>query len=600
MQKRKSILLICLFACVFALYTKASNRDSLIVLSSSTNGAELAKLQLQIGLSYYQEGNTDSAIIWFEPSAKLSQKLALNEVFIRAQTNLGNCYANKGNNPMAMQHYQTALKLAEKTNNQNYIANIQKNIGALHLSWKNFSEALSYYNKAQKTALLLKDSNLLADCFNNKGTVYEQQENYPAALVSYGNALSFYEHHNLDDGIAMSSSNLAIVYKLMGNYNAAITYNQKALAVSQKIGDNWMSAAILNNIGNLYGQQGRFQEAKTNLEAALILARKIDAIEIIVMIYESLAEAANNANKNDLAYAYMKQFAAVKDSFISANQTAQFKELEVKYDSEKKEAQLQTQEAKINSQQIIILFSLLLSIAILFIGYTSYKRYQARKELEFNKKLQQQDALATQAIFESEQNERIRIARDLHDSIGQMLAVVKMNINAQFAQDKSNNSLAKNGQLIDQTIQELRHISHNLIPEELGLGLINGLEALGNKLIHGNALQINTQIHPSLTDKKYAKTFELSVFRIAQEVLNNMLKHAEASLINISLNPDPTNTGLSLQITDNGKGFDTTLIEQSQGLGWKNIKARVSLLNGQLSVRSEPNKGTNIQIYLPA
>ena len=235
---------------------------------------------------------------------------------------------------------------------------------------------------------------------------------------------------------------------------------------------------------------------------------------------------------------------------------------------------------------------------MLFIGYISYKRYQVRKELEFNKKLQQQDALATQAIFESEQNERIRIARDIHDSIGQMLAVVKMNINAQFAQDQSNISLAKNGELIDQTIEELRHISHNLIPEELGLGLINGLEALGNKLLPGNTLQINTQIHPSLIQKKYPKTFELSVFRITQEVLNNMLKHAQASLITIQL--DPTNTGIKLQLTDNGKGFNTKLIEQSQGIGWKNIKARVSLLNGQLSVLSEPNKGTIIQIYLPA
>jgi signal transduction histidine kinase len=586
--------------CLFTLGAKASNRDSLIQLTRTTSETDLAKLQLQIGLSYYQEGNTDSAIIWFEPSALLSQKLAQNEVYIRALTNLGNCFADKGNNPLALQHYQTALKLAENIQNQNYIANIQKNIGALHLSWKNFPEALAYYNKAQKTALLLKDSNLLADCYNNKGTVYEQQENYPEALNCYAKALAFYESHTIDDGIAMSSSNLAIVYKLMGNYNAAITYNQKALDVSQKIGDTWMSAAILNNIGNLYGQQGRFTEAKSNLENALLLARKIGAKEIIVMIYESLAEAANKANKNDLAYQYMKQFAAVKDSFISANQTAQFKELEVKYDTEKKEAQLQTQAAKINTQQIIILFSFLLSIALAIIGYTTFKRRQAKKELAFNKMLQEQENRATQAVFESEQNERIRIARDIHDSIGQMLAVVKMNINAQFALDQNNTSLAKNGELIDQTMQELRHISHNLIPEELGLGLINGLEALGTKLLAGSSVQISTQIHPTLADKNFAKTFELSVFRITQEVLNNMLKHAQASQINIQLEPHPSKPGINLNITDNGIGFNTNLIDQSQGLGWKNIKARVSLLSGQLSVLSEPNKGTQIQIYLPA
>lgn len=586
-----------LMALLCALSLNATNRDSLIALSASSTNEELAKLQLQIGLSYYQEGNTDSAIIWFEPSAVLSNKLGLNEVYVRAETNLGNCFADKGNNPLSLQHYQVALKLAEKINNQIFIANIQKNIGALHLSWKNFSEALTYYNKAQKTALSLNDSNLLADCYNNKGTVYEQQENYPEALSNYSKALAYYEAHNQDEGIAMSSSNLAIVYKLMGNYKDAIKYNQKAYDVSNKIGDSWMCAAILNNIGNLYGQQGLFLDAKNHLEQALLIARKIDAKEIIVMIYESLAEAANKANKNDLAYLYMKQFAAVKDSFISANQTAQFKELEVKYDTEKKEAQLQTQEAKINNQQIMIVFSLLLSLAIIFIAYSTYKSYKTKKELEFNKRLQEQENLATQAIFESEQNERIRIARDIHDSIGQMLAVVKMNIQAQLASDQQNTSLQKNNQLVDQTIQELRLISHNLIPEELGLGLTQGLEALADKLIQTSKLQIITQIHPDLASKTFSKPFELSVYRIAQEVLNNMLKHAEASLINIHLNPSPT--GITLHIFDNGKGFDTKLINQSNGLGWKNIKARVSLLSGQLSVLSEPNNGSSVQINLP-
>ena len=178
-----------------------------------------------------------------------------------------------------------------------------------------------------------------------------------------------------------------------------------------------------------------------------------------------------------------------------------------------------------------------------------------------------------------------------------MLAVVKMNMNAQLSSDPQNTSLQKNSQLVDQTVQELRLISHNLIPEELGLGLPQGLEALADKLIITNKLQIITQIHPDLQGKKFAKPFELSVYRIAQEVLNNMLKHAEASLINIHLNP--TSKGMVLHIFDNGKGFDTKLINQSNGLGWKNIKARVSLLSGQLSVLSEPNNGSSVEIHLP-
>lgn len=381
---QKSVLLLCCLLSLFSEPLRAHSRDSLLVELSRAKDASLAQLQLQIGVSYYQEGKLDSAIFWLEPCATLSKKLQLPEVLIRAQTNLGNCYADKGENPKALQFYQEALKDAEANGNKKYIANIQKNIGALHLSWKNLKEALTYYNLAEKTANTLGDSNLIADIHNNKGTVYEQWEKFPDALLYYGKALSYYERAQKDDGIAMSSSNMAIVYKLMGDYNKAIVYNEKALSISQKIGDEWMCAAILNNIGNLYGQQGNFNQAKLKLDEALFLARKIDAKEIVIMALESMADAASNAKKYDLAFTYMKAFTNAKDSFISEQQTAQFKELEVKYDTEKKEAQLSIQQAKINKQQSVIALGILITLLLFIMGYSVYKRRQKRTRVYSN------------------------------------------------------------------------------------------------------------------------------------------------------------------------------------------------------------------------
>jgi signal transduction histidine kinase len=589
----KSLLLLCGLLSLFSEPLRAHSRDSLLLEVARAKDTTLAQLQLQIGVSYYQEGKLDSAIFWLEPSASLSKKLQLPEVLIRAQTNIGNCYADKGENPKALQFYQEALKDAEANGNKKYIANIQKNIGALHLSWKNLQEALNYYNKAEKTAILLKDSSLLADIYNNKGTVYEQWEKFPDALIYYGKALSFYESNGKDDGIAMSSSNMAIVYKLMGDFDKAILYNEKALFISKKIGDDWMCAAILNNIGNLYGQQGKLLQALLKLEDALFLARKIDAKEIVVMALESKADAASKAQLYEMAFQYMKAYTQAKDSFISEQQTAQFKELEVKYDTEKKEAQLSLQQAEIDKQESIIAFTILSTLLLGLFGYSAYKRYQNKKERQFMETLHAQEIKATQAIFHSEQNERFRIARDIHDSIGQLLSVIKMKINT--AAQIENQNLTP---LVDQAIKELRDISHNLIPEELGLGLYNGIESMVEKINEAGKLKIEAQIEDALIKKPLNKTFELSVYRIVQEILNNMLKHAQASHISIQIKE--SGEGITLNLIDNGIGFDSSKIEQSQGLGWKNIRARVNLLAGNMQIRSEPNKGTQITIQLPS
>ncbi len=205
----------------------------------------------------------------------------------------------------------------------------------------------------------------------------------------------------------------------------------------------------------------------------------------------------------------------------------------------------------------------------------------------------------TRAIFEGEQNERIRIARDLHDSIGQMLSVVKMRLSSMPGLPAADmaHSAGVSMQLVDKTLEEVRTISHNLIPEDLAFGMVRSLENLCRKVSAAGEVDVQLSVAEEVRARKFTVPFSLSLYRILQEVLGNMMKHAAATQIEVEMSES---AGLIvLQIADNGKGFDTGIINASKGIGWKNIFARVNLLNGSVDVRSERISGTRIEITIP-
>jgi signal transduction histidine kinase len=151
---------------------------------------------------------------------------------------------------------------------------------------------------------------------------------------------------------------------------------------------------------------------------------------------------------------------------------------------------------------------------------------------------------------------------------------------------------------VDKTITEVRNISHNLIPEELNFGLFNALDDMANKINEAGGARVAVNIPEDIRRLQLTRQNELSIYRIVQEVLNNMIKHAHAT--QITLDMERMGRSLRMVIKDNGKGFDTTAIHDSKGIGWKNISARVHLLNGDLHVRSERLSGTTIEISIPA
>lgn len=243
-----------------------------------------------------------------------------------------------------------------------------------------------------------------------------------------------------------------------------------------------------------------------------------------------------------------------------------------------------------------IIFELLL--------YTFSMSYLYKKIVDentaFNNFLEKNNTQYISNLYTIQENERIRIARDLHDSLGQKLSVIKMmlssiSVHEQDKASKEEIELAK--KLVDETINEARNISHNLLPNELRFGLADAIMRIANDINTAGATEIEVDIHEEAKTISLSKDKEIAIFRIVQEILSNILKHATATKIVLSI--DFKNNELHFSIKDNGKGLSMKTVKKSTGIGWQNVFARIKMMSGSISIQSENITGTIIKFTIP-
>ncbi|MBK6283049.1 MAG: sensor histidine kinase [Draconibacterium sp.] len=203
--------------------------------------------------------------------------------------------------------------------------------------------------------------------------------------------------------------------------------------------------------------------------------------------------------------------------------------------------------------------------------------------------------LATQSILKGQEEERSRMAKDLHDGLGGLLSGVKLQLGAMkgnliLSEEHGrtfNHALSK----LDESISEMRRVAHNMMPEALmKLGLQQALQDYCDGLSESQDFKINTEFYG--LEKRMESSFEIVIYRIVQELLNNSVKHSGASTILVQVMRQDKN--LTITVEDNGKGFDIDPV--LKGAGLINIRSRVDYLKGQLDIKSEPGKGTSVYI----
>jgi two-component system, NarL family, sensor kinase len=275
-------------------------------------------------------------------------------------------------------------------------------------------------------------------------------------------------------------------------------------------------------------------------------------------------------------------------------------EMRTKYETEKQDRLIEQQNNRLKMQNYlfagIACFVLLSSLLLL----SWYKRNKLRQETAMKTELMRQQEHAIKAVMEAEENERQRIAKDLHDGVGQMMSAAKMNLSAfeselQFDNEDQRRSFEKVINLVDESCREVRTVSHVMMPNALlknNLG--DAIREFTGKL---SQKDLRVVVYTEGLDQRLDSNIETMLYRVVQECVNNTIKHAGASTLDISLIRDKD--GISGTIEDNGKGFDATDSEKLKGIGIKNISSRIEYLKGTVDFDSAPGRGTVVALHIP-
>jgi len=312
--------------------------------------------------------------------------------------------------------------------------------------------------------------------------------------------------------------------------------------------------------------------------------------------HRQLAEAYTDLGKPALALAHFKQFKAESDILLNNEVLQKTMVSSMTYEFEKKQQgdklRIQTLENEKLTQTRNILIGLS-AIGLLGLGFVLW--YNRRLKLK-NQELSRKNREIEEALFKGQKIERKRVASELHDNLNTKLAALRWHLEAMQTDELNGFNLKIHDKLLEMAndvYADVRLISHNMLPAELETqGLAAALQHLVNKL----TINTKTQFHLVTTHAatRLPSEVEHQLYNIALELVNNVLKHAQASEVWISLSQ--TESQLSLTVSDNGVGMPQDV--SSEGMGMKNLQSRVEALMGELTIESEPAKGTKVSVHL--
>lgn len=531
---------------------------------------------------------------------QLASKLSDSVAYAELTRYQGMAHYFKGEYEKAANYFFTAAGIYERRNLQKQLATVINDIAKLYRKTRDLKRALSFYNQAYGLFTSLRDSSGMQMVLNESGVVYEYQGNYEKAINHYRSALKMATLLNDEGGRSWSLSFLAGVYALQSKFPLAEDFNLQALGIRQKLRDSFAIALSYSDLGVMYGSWGKYERAVYYLEESNKVAEKMQYRELLSNNYAELSRIANVTGDYKQALDYYTWHTQLKDSLFSAQKTRQIEELSTLYETNKKEQQIEVQQLTIKKRNQLIFLILLFVLLAAVVAYLFYNRYKWKQQVKLQEEVLKQQQLATSLVLEAEEKERSRIAKDLHDGVGQMMSAARMNLSSfyndlKLPNPEQNKSLSNIIQLVDESCKEVRAVSHSMMPAALlSKGLPQTLEEIAGRI---STADFNIQFYCEGFTERLDSNTETILFRVIQECINNAIKHAEATVLDLSLIKDKD--GISVTIEDNGKGFIYDPAKATEGIGLNNIHSRIQFLKGSIDIDSSPGKGTLIAIHLP-
>ncbi len=550
------------------------------------------------GNVYIELGRMDSTMILYQQALAMRQSAKDTFGIAQSYNNLGYISKEKGAFDDAIRYMLFALREFEKLRDRKSVATTYNYLGQVFLKKEEPEKAIDYFRKALQLFETIKDSGSIGISLHSLGNAKVLQQQLDSAAYYFELALGIYTRMQDIRQLALMSTNLADINSKKGNYQKAFEFFEQALQLNRQIENTRSLPGLYIAYAETGIQAGSLPLAKKLLDSAWVAIQENRKQINLRDYYKTEALYFEKTRQPELAVKSMRQYLIYNDSMLNETNIKAIADMEVKYESEKKEQQIVLQQSELFRKNTTIGAISILSAMMILLGYNYYRRYQLKKEKELQAEILHQQELSAQAVIQAEETERRRIAAELHDGVGQLMSAARMNLEAAVEglkplPDEQKIKFDRVIDLVDEGCKEVRAVSHSMMPNALlKKGLASALSDFIQK-IDQKVLKIS--LHMEGFDERLKPETESVLYRILQECVTNVIKHSGANRLDISLlrNED----GMDITIEDNGRGFDVR--QKVTGIGLQNIQARIQYLKGNIDLSSEPGRGTSVAIFIP-
>jgi signal transduction histidine kinase/tetratricopeptide (TPR) repeat protein len=580
-------------------------RKALTKAEKLQNAKRRAQALNLLGIGKDLVNQIDSAYYYYNLALNQA-RIAKNKLVLASSlNNLGMLQQKQGYYKEATPYFHEAASLFHEIKYEQMEANVLNNLGLVYYELEQWDKATEYHTAALKIRRRINDLPGIAASLNNLAIIADDKKQYNEAIALLKEAEMIRKKLNDNYGLGIVYTNLAEVYYSLKDYKRVIFYSKKALKARTLSGDNSDKTRNYHQLFTVYLTLNDIVKAKQYLDSSEKLIENQKSLTRLVKLLEAKIEYQKYLKNYKQISAYYAELISLKDSLFKTTLAEKLAENEAKFklkqslnliDELSQENRLMALKAEneSNKRKNQLLYSLLIVGALISVfgaifAHWRYKINVLRKEEEA--RFQQKIFLET---LNAEDKERQRIAMELHDGLGQLLSAALLNIRAISGgggQEYNHASIENAEKAIKMCIDEMRHTAHNLMPSTLvRKGLIRAIEETIHTINSSEKLKVS--LHFNEVPENLSLQVKHTIFRVVQETINNIIKHGNATQIDIGLHSQQDK--FIVEIRDNGKNYELKPNTETGGIGLRSIITRITFLKGKLNFSK---KGENENVF---
>jgi len=536
--------------------------ESLTIEQKNKNIYGIVRAKIQLAKIYQKTRNYNKALSYSSEALIACSSIKNDKLLASIHGTIASIYLDVNSFARALEAYHESIKIREKINDEKNLGKLYLDVGVLYNRLRRKDKALFYLNKSKLIYEKLNNQRYLSKIFIGIGVSYAIDEKLDSAIVYYNRSLHIKNKLDLENK-EIIFNNLGVIYEKKQLFKLAEENYSQSILLAIKANNELQLLDTYFNLGGLYRKQNLNNKALEYFEKSNELSKKYNKELIRLNILMGIAEAYEHLGNFKQASLYNEKHIVLRDVIDAKYKAAKI--VEFKYQREKEI------EKEKNLKKDIIQYAFIVGLTLLCVSMISiFYAYKLRKAKELAKKnqklavqknvelLKKQELKSIKAMINGQESERKRIAQDLHDRLGSMLSMVKLNYksvedNLDKLKEENKKQYSQANALLDDACNAVREIAHNMVSGVLTkFGLVAALEDLKNTIEGTNTFQIELTTHG--LDDRLENNLEMELYGIVQELIHNIIKHAKAKEVSVQLLKSIN--GINLIVIDDGIGFN--------------------------------------------